>query len=196
MSGRNQKLSTGLEQDRQSANARTDFAFGKATQDTPELQRYRQGSTAWDLFKQGGDFSKPPPGSLLNYNLSNPARIAEQGQKLADLEGVGASSMAGQGDNSIAVQQSRHKMANQTARDSAAAYQDALAGEDSYYRGSDMNVMNSENARWGNLFGQTSANQTNATKNWVGYEAGRPNIWGQLLGGALGLAGSYLGRPR
>lgn len=187
MGGKSQSVNDTLQADRQAAMQRQNQVFDKQFADTPELTSWRGEKSKWDQMLASKDYSNP--GGILGFDLWNPAKTQENVAKMSNLEGVGAASFAGQGDSSIALAQAKERNANEAAQNAGASYENAFKQQDDYFKGANFNYMNAENSKFGNLFGQTSANANNLTNNWVGYKS-KPSPWGQILGGALGAAGS------
>lgn len=177
MSFERQSTNKTLNKERDIQLGRQTDMFQKATQDTPELTRWREQSGNWDKWLKGGDYSKGPEGSMLNFDLWNPAHTQQQVAKMSNLEGVGAASMAGPGDSSIAVSQAKERNANEAAQNAGQAYEQAVGQQDAYFKNANPMYMNAENAKALNLFSTQSNNAQDAGGNWLRHRTQNPSPW-------------------
>lgn len=170
--------------------------FEHNRQGTPGEQRFERDAQAWNTWIGGKNYGAPPPNSILNFDLYTPSKQAEMRNKIANISGIGAAAMSGTGDQSIAVAQSRDRMANEMSQMQGAAYENAVKGQDAYYKGSQF--------QWSGLGAQTNANLLgNATSSAQFFfdqqrQTLPPSFWqvfSPVVGGAISAAGSLLGNP-
>lgn len=185
------KTTKGLEADKTQALQQQNTAWDKASQDGPEITQFRKEKGAFDSWLGGKDYSHGPEGSMLNFDLWSPSKVAQTTDRLANLQGVGAANMGG--NDSIALQLSKQHGAAEAAQNAGQSYEQAVGNEQNYYRGAAPGYMAADNAKWGNLFGQTSQNYDDAWGRYAKYQ--KPSIWGQLIGAGLTAAGGYFGGP-
>ena len=178
------KVTQQLETDRTLGQQWQQQAYNKASQDTPELTRWREQSKGWDDWLKGGDYRKGPAGSMLGFDLWNPAHVQKQQAQMANLEGVGAVGLGGLGgDSSIALGLAKQHMADENSQNAGAAYEQAVHGQDDFFKNANPVYMQAENNKYGSLFGQTSQNYGQTWDRWGRYK--QQPIGQQILGGAL-----------
>lgn len=170
--------------------------FEHTKKDTPEMERFRTGAANWQKFIEGKDYSKPPAGELLNFDLYNPARVSQLRERMGNLTGIGAAAMSGTGDQSIAIQQSRDRNANAMAQDAANSYENAIKQTDSYYKGQGMGWSQQDTGR--NLSLLQSA--TGSAQFFLNEQRQTlpPSFWqvfSPIMGGALSAGSALLGNP-
>lgn len=170
--------------------------FEHAREGTPGEQRFERDAAAWNEWIGGRNYGAPPPNSILNFDLYTPSKQAEMRNKIANISGIGAAAMGGTGDQSIAVAQSRDRMANEMAQMQGAAYENAVKQQDAYYKGAQF--------QWSGLGAQTNMGLLNNTSNMSQFFLDQqrqtlpPSFWqvfSPIVGGAVSAAGSLLGNP-
>jgi hypothetical protein len=189
------------EQSRQAEAARKQqqAQFEKLQTPTPGQVRFETGAKDFEKWLAKKDYSSAPSASsILNFDLWNPAHVQKQREKMGNIQGIGAANMGGTGDQSIALQMTRERNNNLAAEDAGRSWENAIKGTDNYYKSGDIGWSQLEINKNMGLLG-------NATNREMGYNQAyvqsAPRPWTEtilpaLLGGALGAAGSYLGRPR
>ena len=169
--------------------------FDWAKQGTPEQQKFRRDSAAWDTFIRGRNYGAPPPDSILNFDLWSPSQQNSIRERMAGLTGVGAAAMSGTGDQSIAVAQQRERNANLAAQDHANAYENAIKQQDAYYKGQGLAWSGQDLANRQSLLGNaTSSAQFFFDQQRQTLPPSFMQTWGGLIGSAL-QAGSTMLAP-
>lgn len=165
--------------------------FERASEDTPEQRRFREGAAAWDKFIAGKDYRTPPPTSSINFDLFNPAYIQQQKERMSDITGIGAAALSGTGNESIALQLARERNANEAAQMAGQAYENAIKSEDAYYKGQNLGYAQlGLNQNFGLLSNATDMFQY---ANRMQAQTLPPSFWqtfGPLFGGLLNTAAS------
>jgi hypothetical protein len=171
------------------------FELNKAG--TPEQQGFRKEKAEFDAWLAKKDFGSSPPNGILNFDLYTPSRVADMRSRLADVTGIGAASLGGTGDQSIALQQSRDRNVNQMAMDQANAYENAVKQQDAFYKGNTF--------QWGQLAQQNSQNLLGNASSMTQFFTEQQkqtlpkSFWATfgpaLMGGALSAGGALLGNP-
>lgn len=163
---------------------------------TPEQQRFRTGAANWQTWISGHNYGKPPADEMLNFDLYNPAHQQQQRERLSNLTGVGASSLAGSGDQSIALQQSKERNSNLAAQDSANAYENAVKQTDAYYKGNALAYSQQDINTHMGLLGNASQGYQYSTDQQR--QTLPPSFWtmfAPIIGGAVSAGGAALGNP-
>lgn len=167
--------------------------FEHTRKETPEQERFRVGAANWDTFIKSRNYGAPPETSLLNFDLMSPARVQKLREGMLNLEGVGAAAMDGDGDKSIAIQQTREHMANQAALEAGNAYENAVKQEDAYYKGSQFQWAGLDiNKNLNLLQNATSSGQFFFDQQRQTLPPSFMQTWGPLFGAALGAGASIL----
>jgi hypothetical protein len=190
MGGRS-RLNRQLEQSRIQEQQRANQLFERSLEPSPEQTRWRNQSAAWDTFLQGKNYSSPPAGTTLGFDLWNPSQTARQRERMTDLEGVGASGLGG--DNSIALQLSRERNANQAAEEAGAGYERSIKETDAYFKGQAIPYAGLEANKLANLLGASVQREGMYTQGQIATRP--PSLLPMILGGALGGASALLGNP-
>ena len=164
--------------------------FAASQKPTPEQERFRKGQSNFDAWIKKGDFRSAPEGSILNFDLYNPSKINDQQQKLANLTGVGAANMGGTGDQSVALQLTRERNANQAAEMSGRAWENAIKGEDDYYKSNGLAWSGQDRANNMGLLNNASQSAQAYMQNAIQTRPTSP--WASIIGGALGIGASAL----
>lgn len=189
--GKKSKVNQTLERDRIAAQQQQNQIFQQLSQPTPEQARWREQSANWDNFIKSKNYANAPQDSILNFDLYAPSYKAQQRERLSNLTGVGASSLAGQGDNSIAIQQSKERNANQSAEDAGASYENAIKQSDAYFKNSALPYASLDINKNLGLLSNATNREMEYTNQWV---ATRPRSWlPQILGGVLQAGAAVFG---
>lgn len=191
VSGNQGKINAQIEADRQKALQNQQQVFQLASTPSAAQKRFDSQSAAWDEWVKGKDYSHGPEGSLLDFSLWNPAHTAAQSAKMENITGTGATALGG--NDSVALQLAKHHSADTAAQNAGQSYENAVQGQDAYFKNSNLPYMQAENAKWGNLFGQTSSNVNNLTDNYQ--RSATQSMWPSIIGGGLSAAGGFLGGP-
>lgn len=160
--------------------------FNQMQEKTPGQIRFETGASNFSKWLDGKDYSTAPTETTLNFDLLNPARVNEQRQRLADLDGVGAANMGGGGDgggDSVALQMVRERNANAAAEDAGAAYESAVKQTDAYYKGNDLSYAQFEISKLNSLLGNSSNREQHYNNAFI--QTRPQSIVPMLLGGAL-----------
>jgi hypothetical protein len=189
--GGSNKVNKTLERERLDEQKRSNELFAQAQKPTPEQERWRAQSAAWDTFLSGKDYSKPPPGTTLGFDLWSPAQTQKQRERMLDLEGIGAAGLGGGGDKSIALQLTRERNANQAAEDAGASYEGAVKDTDAYFKGQAPTYAGMQINQLQNLLGASMNREGRLTQQWVDT---RPrSMLPMILGAGLQGAGMVFG---
>ncbi len=165
----------------------------QANQPSAAEQRFNRQADEWDAWIQGGDYRTPPPDSALNFNLFTPAQEQRQREKYADLTGIGAAQMGSHGTKNQAAGLAREKFINQSAQENANNYEQAIKGQDAYFKGQAIPYAQLQQGRNMGLLNNVSGMEQFYTQQRVNTR--RPGLFGQIFGGALTAGSSLLGNP-
>lgn len=188
MSGNAKEINKNIQGQQSQALANQNQIFQLASQPSAGQKRFDEQSTNWADWLDAKDYSHGPKGSLLNFNLAQPAHVAQQTERMANLQGVGAANMGG--NDSTALQLSKQHGAAAAAQDAGAEYEGAVAGQDAYFKNSALPWANSENAKWGNLFGQTSSNVNSLNNAYMNTKT--ESLWPTIIGAGVKIASSFI----
>lgn len=191
MSGSQGKINQQLQSDRQNAQNAQNQIFQIASQPNAQQQRFDTQSASWDNWLKGKDYSQGPEGSILNFDLASPAHAADIASKMNNITGTGATALGG--NDSTALQLAKHHDADVAGQNAGASYENAVQGQNAYFQNSALPWSQTENAKWGSLFGQTSGNTNALTNAYAG--TATQSLWPTIIGGTLGAAGNFLGGP-
>jgi len=161
-------------------------------------KRFDTGAEEWDKFKAGKDYSKPPAGDFLGFDLMNPANAQKQSARMGALEGIGALGLGGgSGDSGgIALGLARERNANIAGEQAGAAYENAVGSRNAYWEGNALPYMAQEQNKQANLLSNASNNaQFYSGLRGQTIPQPKPSILGSIFGAALTLGGAYLGGP-
>lgn len=192
MSQKQSKANIMYEKQLAQSEAERNQLMAKSLEPTPELSQFRQQKSDWDKFVGGKDFSKTPSNSILNFDLWNPSQQQKMTEKARNITGVGATALGG--DNSIALQLSRERNANEMAQNQGNAYENAVKQQDSYFKGQALPYAQFDTSKNLSLLNNSTSVYQNASQGYAD-TAPKPFNWGALLGGALGAGSALLGNP-
>lgn len=187
------KINSQIQQQQLQAQQQQNQIFNKMLEETPEQKQWRDDSGKWREWLNRKDYSSAPEGSILNFNLWNPANVQKQAQRMADLEGIGALGLGGKGDSSIALGLAKERNANQAAELAGAEYENAVMGRNAYFEGNALPYMTAETNKLGNLLGDASNRSQYYTN--ANIQTQRRSLFPSLFGSALGAGSSILGNP-
>lgn len=152
--GGQSKYNAMAERQRVAAEKQRNEILEKALEPTASERRYEQQSQAWFDWVEGRDYRNPPPSEVLDFGLFDQSRINEQMARYDNLQGTGATNIAGQGgDSSIALKLAKHRQSAQMAQQGAANYESAVAATNAGYKGAGFQWAGLQNAHMGNLLG-------------------------------------------
>jgi len=194
MSSGGNKIHRQMQQQQQQSLAQQNQIFNQMMQPSDEQKQWRADQADWRKFIEGGDYSKAPKSSILNFDLWNPAHVQNQREKMANLEGVGAAGLGGDtGDRSLALQFAKERNANAAAQDAGAAYEGAVKSRNSYFEGNALPYAQFEANKMMGLLGNASNNAQYYTQQSINT---RPqSMFPALFGAALSAGGSILSNP-
>lgn len=186
------KVNKQLEASKLAAEQERNALFAKSLEPSPEMATFRKQGADWGKFIGSKDYRTPPDGSILNFDLWNPTQHNRNLEKARNITGVGASALGG--DNSIALQLSRERGANELAQSQANSYENAIKGQDAYFKGQALPYASLDLSKNLSLLNNATGREQFYTGAYVD-TAPKPFNWGALLGGVLGGASSLLGNP-
>lgn len=164
--------------------------FEKASEETPEQKRFREGAAAFDEWIKGKNYSSAPEGSMLNFDLYSPSKTAAQQAKMSNLTGIGAANMGGTGDQSVALQLARERNANEAGQMAGQAWENAIKDQDAYYKSGGLAWSAQDRANTMGLLGNASNSAQGYMHNAI--QTRPQSIWSSIIGGALGIGASAL----
>lgn len=160
--------------------------FERASEETPEQKRFREGAAEWDKFIASKDYSKPPQTSIINFDLYTPSYYQKQKERLSEITGIGAANMGGTGEQSIALQLARERNANEAAQMAAQSYENAIKAEDAYYKGQNFNwAQLAQNQNFGLLDNASNMFRYASQENRATLPPSFFQTFGPLFGGLL-----------
>ena len=182
-----------MEADAAAARAQQQQQFDQLMKPTPEQDAFRTGMTGFNKWVAGKNYSKAPEGSILNFDLNSPAHAQQQQERMGDLTGIGAAALGGSGDQSIALNLARERNANIAGQNAGQAWEDAIHGQDEYYKSGGLAYANLDTQR--NMGALNNATDRELSYNQQ-YVNTRPrSILPSLFGGILSAGSAALSNP-